>query len=184
MIFDRHKLTVNYYRLQRSWGKVMFLHVSVILFTRGVVSQHALQVVSQHTLQQVSRGWYPSMPCRWYPSMPCSRSRGYPRMPCRSPGPYPWGKLRGLAGGGVSPGPHLGVGVSRPTPRGVSPDPHLGEVSRPPPKGRKRVSSPTPGWSPGPQPGESPGPHLGGIPACTDGYLCRQYASYWNAFLF
>ena len=31
-----------------SWGKVMFLHVSVILFTGGggVVSQHALQQVS------------------------------------------------------------------------------------------------------------------------------------------
>ena len=32
--------------------KVMFLHVSVILFTGGVLSQHALQVVSQHALQQ------------------------------------------------------------------------------------------------------------------------------------
>ena len=75
---------------KRSWGKVMFLHVFVILFTGG--------------------RWYPSMHCRWYPSMPCSRSRGwYPSMPCRSPGPYPGGKLRGLA-----------RGVSRPTPRGVS----------------------------------------------------------------
>ena len=26
---------MTYYRPQRSWGKVMFLHVSVILFTRG-----------------------------------------------------------------------------------------------------------------------------------------------------
>ena len=33
----------------------MFLHVSVILFTKGVVSQHALQVISQHALQQISR---------------------------------------------------------------------------------------------------------------------------------
>ena len=45
-------------------AKVMFLHVSVILFTGRLVcvlSQHALQVVSQHALQQ---GWcYPSMPC-------------------------------------------------------------------------------------------------------------------------
>ena len=33
-------------------AKVMFLHVSVILFTGGgVLSQHALQVVSQHTSQ-------------------------------------------------------------------------------------------------------------------------------------
>ena len=45
----------NYYRPQRSWGKVMFSHMSVILFTGGeVVSQHALQVLSKHALQQVS----------------------------------------------------------------------------------------------------------------------------------
>ena len=45
------------YRLQGNWGKVMFLHVCVILFTGGgVLSQHALQVVSQHALQQVSWG--------------------------------------------------------------------------------------------------------------------------------
>ena len=49
--------TLLNYRPQRSWGKIMFLHVSVILVTEGgvVVSQHALQVVSQHALQ-VSRG--------------------------------------------------------------------------------------------------------------------------------
>ena len=29
-------LVTNYYRLQRSWGKVMFLHLSVILFTGGI----------------------------------------------------------------------------------------------------------------------------------------------------
>ena len=104
-----------FYRPQRSWGKVMFLHVSVILFMGGdgwvVVSQHALQFVSQHALQQVSRvgGWYPSITCRF-------------------PGPHPGGKLRGLA-----------RGVSRPTPRG-SPSPHLG-VSRPTPG---VVSRPTP----------------------------------------
>ena len=49
----------NNYRPQRSWGKVMFLHVSVILFT-GVLSQHALQVVSQHALQQVLGGAIPA----------------------------------------------------------------------------------------------------------------------------
>ena len=38
------------------WGTVIFLHLSVILFTGG--------------------WWYPSMHCRWYPSMPCSRSPG------------------------------------------------------------------------------------------------------------
>ena len=39
-------------------AKVMFLHVSVILFTGGgVLSQHALQVVSQHALQQGGLLW-------------------------------------------------------------------------------------------------------------------------------
>ena len=39
-------------------AKVMFLLVSVILYTGGggVLSQHVLQVVSQHALQQVSGG--------------------------------------------------------------------------------------------------------------------------------
>ena len=37
-------------------AKVMFLHLSIILFT--------------------GEGCYPSMHCRWYPSMPCSRSSG------------------------------------------------------------------------------------------------------------
>ena len=32
------------------WGKVIFLHLFVILFTGGVLSQHALQVASQHVL--------------------------------------------------------------------------------------------------------------------------------------
>ena len=81
-----------FYRPQRSWGKVMFLHVSVILFTG-------------------SGGWYPSMLCRWYPSMPC-------RLPGRGVSrPTPRGKLRGLARGVSRPTPR---GLSRPTPRGVS----------------------------------------------------------------
>ena len=48
--------------LRNEVAKVMFLHVSVILFTGG--------------------WWYPSMHCRWYPSMPCSRGVCYPSMPC------------------------------------------------------------------------------------------------------
>ena len=59
-IINKYRLfqscSLLYYRPQRSWGKVMFLHVCVILFTGGLLSQHALQVVSQHALQQVSRG--------------------------------------------------------------------------------------------------------------------------------
>ena len=128
----------HFYRPQRSWDKVMFLQVSVILFTKG-------------------RWWYSSMHCRWYPSMPCSRS---PR------------------GRGV---------VSQ----------HVFQVSRLIPRGEVEGSGL----------GGSPGPHLGGlqahtggglqahtqwgacIPACTEvdppnGYCCRRYASYWNAFLY
>ena len=109
--------------------------------------------------------WYPSMHCRWYPSMPCSRGGWYPSMPCRFPGPHPGGKLRGLARG--APGPH-----PRGKLRGLQA--HTWGVSRPTPEG---ISRPTP---------------RGCIPACTeadnppppDGYCCRQYASYWNAFLF
>ena len=72
----------------------------------------------------------------------------------------PRGKLRGLA-----------RGVFRPTSRG-SPGPH--------PRG----------VSPGPHPGGFPGPHLGGCVSQhalrqtpPDGYCCRRYTSYWNAFL-
>ena len=41
MILDKDRITFyrlewfDHYRLQRSWGKVMFLHLSVILFTGG-----------------------------------------------------------------------------------------------------------------------------------------------------
>ena len=51
-------MTTFYYRPQRSWGKVIFSQVSVILFMGGGggLSQHALQVVSQHALQQVPGG--------------------------------------------------------------------------------------------------------------------------------
>ena len=97
----------------------MFLHVSVIPFTGGVVSQHALQQVSKG-------GWYPSMPCRFQ-------------------GPHPGEKLMGLARGGLqahTQGGSWGVwpggsrptpgGVSRPTPRGVC-IPACTEAEPPPP---------------------------------------------------
>ena len=91
-----------FYGPQRSWGTVMFLLVSVILFTGG----------------------YPSMHCRWHPSMPCSRSPGAVSRPTPkreversgqggSPGshPAPGGCLRqggdppmtATAGGGTHP---------------------------------------------------------------------------------
>ena len=106
-----------FYRPQRSWGKVMFLHVSVILFTgEGVVSQHALQVVSHHTLQQVSGG-------------------GYPNMPCRFLGPHPGGKVEGSGQGGLQAHTQEGSwgvwpGGLRAHTQGVYPSMHLG---RPPP---------------------------------------------------
>ena len=68
------------------WGKVIFLHLSVILFIGG---------------------WYPSMHCRWYPSMPCSRGcypsmhcRWYPSIPC-SGGSALGGLLWGVCSWGV-----------------------------------------------------------------------------------
>ena len=101
----------HFYRPQRSWDKVMFLQVSLILFTEG-------------------RWWYSSMHCRWYPSMPpCSRSRGggggvgwYPSMSFRFPGSYP-GEVEGSDLGGLQA--HT-WGVSRPTPGGGLQAPHRG----------------------------------------------------------
>ena len=112
---------ITSYRPQTKIAKVMFLHVSVILFTGG---------------------GYPSMPCRWYPSMPCRSSGG--RIPaCLAGfqahtqegawGVWPGGGLQAHTQGEVE-GPGLGglqahthggswgsdLGVSRPTPRGGS----------------------------------------------------------------
>ena len=79
-------------------AKVMYLHLSVILFTLGVgvVSQHALQV-SRPTPRRGGWGVWPGGVSRPTPG-------GV------SPGPHP----------GESPGPHSG-GVSRPTPGGCIP---------------------------------------------------------------
>ena len=77
--------------------------------------------------------------------------------------------------------------VSRPTPQG-----EVGGLARGGLQAHTR-GGPTTGGSPGPHLGEwSPGPHLGGVsqhalrqtPHPHDGYCCRRYASYWNAFLF
>ena len=111
---------MNYYRPQQSWGKVVFLHVSVTLFRGGGgIPACIAGGIPACLAAGLQEGWYPSMPCRF-------------------PGPHPGGKLRGLARG-VSPGPYprgmlrdLAWGVSRPTQW----------VSRPTPRG---VSRPTPG---------------------------------------
>ena len=84
------------YRPQQRWGKVMFLHVSMILFTGG---------------------WYPSIHCRWYPSMPCSRSLGGGIPACLARfQAHTQGGVKGSGRGGFQV--HT-WGVSRPTPRGV-----------------------------------------------------------------
>ena len=163
----------SWYRLQTKFAKVMFLRVSVILFTGG----------------------YPSMQCRWYPSMHCrSPGGGIPAClaglqahtqwgswgvwpggspgphpggslgvrPGESPGPHPGGKLRGLAWGG-SPGPHMrGLqahtqGKVEGSGLGGSPDPHPGESWGVWPGG---LQAHTQGGSWGVWPGGSPGPHL------------------------
>ena len=69
-------------------AKVMFLHVSVILFTWG---------------------WYPCMHCRWYPSMNCN-------MGCAIPACLAGGvpSLGGSAGGMPAPGGCLLWGVPHP----------------------------------------------------------------------
>ena len=90
----------------------------------------------------------------------CSWGGWYPSMHCRSPGPPQGGELRGLA-----------WGVSRPTPRGEVEESGLGGlqvytqgVLMHTPRGYPSIH-----WSRHPP---------------EDSYCCRQYASYWNAFLF
>ena len=111
------------YRPQKSWGKVMFLHVSVILFTGGG---------------------------------------------CLGPGPG--GSLGGSGWGVLGPDPKGEVGGSA---GGWCQGPHI--------RGCR-----------GPLWGATQAQAWGCIPACTDtntptpppadGYCCRRYAFYWNAF--
>ena len=117
-----------FYRPQRSWGEVMFLHVSCDSVHRGV-SQYRSQFTRWLRSDQmcfsvlsytgVSTRHYTSMHCSWYPSMPCSRSPGGVSRPTAkgeversgqggSPGshPAPGGCLHqgGLLQGGSTPG--------------------------------------------------------------------------------
>ena len=87
------------YRPQTKFAKVMFLHVSVILFTGGDGITACIAGLQAHTQGEVGE----------------SGLEG-------APGPHPGGKLRGLAWGGLQA--HTWR-VSRPT-RGGSPDPHRG----------------------------------------------------------
>ena len=109
-------------------AKVIFLHLFVILFTGGVLSQHALQVVSQYALQQVSRGvGIPACLAGFQAHTQGGSLGGSVQGAC--PGPHPRGKFRGICLGGVqahtqggslggSAGGCLLWGEGLPTPRG------------------------------------------------------------------
>ena len=88
-----------YYHLLMKFAKVMFLHVSVILFTRGGFSRPIPRGEVRGSSQRGSPGPYPRG--SWWVWLG------------GSPGPYPGGRLGSLAGG--SPGPYP-RGVSRPRP--------------------------------------------------------------------
>ena len=164
------------YHPQRSWGKVICSEVCI----KNSVHGGGLQAHTQ------GGGWgvwpEPGLQAHIQGEVEGSGHGG-------SPGPHPGGRLRGLARG-RSPGPHPGGswgvwpwGVSRPTPRGEvegSPGPCPGGRLRGLAGGVSRSTA-----------RGGPGPGLGGLyPSMhwsrysADGYCCRQYASYWNAFLF
>ena len=111
----------NLYRPQRSWGKVMFLHVSLILFTGGwgvggwipsmhcrVVSQHALQFSRFHTQGKVVLA----------AGLACLQAHTQE------------GKLRGILLG-ASPGPHQEGVSTGGFFLGGSPGPHCTEADPP-----------------------------------------------------
>ena len=105
-LLSRCVLVVIFTTRKWSFAKVMFLHLSVILFTLG---------------------WYPSTPCSRSPggggvvskhalqvSRPTPRGEGEGDLAGGAPGPHPRRKLRGICLGGlqahtqgVSPGPQL-----------------------------------------------------------------------------
>ena len=159
-----------YYRPQTKFAKVMFLHESVILFTEGMVSQHALHV-SRPTPKGEAEGsgWGAGglqAHTQW-------GSWG------RSSSPQPGGSW-GVWLGGVSRTTPTGEvdgsgwGVSSPTPRGVQAHTQGG------------LQAHTQGGSPGPHPGSGvfSRMHWGRYPPPrADSYCCGWYASYWNAFL-
>ena len=70
--FNLVKNIITVITVRNEVAKVMFLHLSVILFMGGgVLSQHVLQVVSQHALQQVSGGgWSGGGACSWGGGVP------------------------------------------------------------------------------------------------------------------
>ena len=112
---------------------------------------------------------YPSMHCRWYPSMPCSRSPGG-SAPGEVPGPggsAPGG--RGSAGGGGVVAVAFCCGLLL-CPSGV--------VAFCPPRRPYQKATFN-------QKATTPEGHNSGLVETPplEGYCCRRYASYWNAFL-
>ena len=137
---------MNYYRPQTKFAKVMFLHVSVILFTGGggVGIPACLAGGITACLAGLQGG---------------------------SPGQHPEGKLRGLARG-VSRSTPRGREVSRDTPGEEGLQVHTqGEGGLQGHTWGGGSPGPHPGGSPGPHLGGSPGPNLGG---CVSQHALRQ----------
>ena len=69
-------------------------------------------------------------------------------------------------------------------PAGRPPGKEAPLAGRPPSPGKEAL--PREGGTPPSRetPGKEPPPHVREIPPSPDGYCCRRYASYWNAFLF
>ena len=61
--FEINHSTPHFYRPQRSCGKVIFLHLSVILFTGGCLGRHPLlgrlSLLGRHPLKQTLPPYYP-----------------------------------------------------------------------------------------------------------------------------
>ena len=88
-----------------------------------------------------------------------------------------WSRGGSWSWGGVP----VPMGVSAPGPGGYPSMP----CRFPGPLPRGKLRGIWPGGSPGPHPrGKLRGIWSGGVETPRDGYCCRQYASYWNAFLF
>ena len=139
-----------------------------------MLSQHALHVVSQHALQQ--GGSAPGGGCL----VPGGPGGDPPKMTRTTTG----GKLRGIRSKPIAKGEIEGI-RSRPIAKGKL----KGIRSRPIAKGEiegDQIQAHSQGGElRGSDPGAQPRGKLRGVrsdlpPNC---YCCRQYASYWNAFL-
>ena len=163
---------------------------------RGLLSQHALQVVSQQPCSKSPGGAIPACIAGGIPACLAAGLGGGGG----SPGPHPKGKWRGIWSRPIAKGEIEGI-WSRPTAKGEI----EGDLVQAQPRGKLRGI-----WSRPTAKGEVEGDLVWGVPACGgvpalggclargpvlgdacsvggvpggDGYCCRWYASYWNAFL-